>query len=248
MAGSEREGAGGRDAAPAFHELSLLLHAPEEPMGRVLQRVAELALQVISELDDVSITLLEGREARSVVFTGPLAIDLDERQYQRGFGPCLDAAISGTTIAVDTADRSGSYPDFAGIAASRGVRHILSVGLPVPQRVVGALNMYSRATRPASEESVALAEAFASYAGVAVANAGLYHAAVEETSHMKAALRTRAVIEQAKGILMVTRHCTAEQAFDLLVRASQHQNRKLYDVAGDVVGRASKSGSTTAGS
>lgn len=142
-----------------------MLLAPDEPMGAILRRVVELAQQVIPELDDVSVTLLEGKEARSVVVTGPLAVDLDERQYERGFGPCLDAAISGTTIALDTSDLSGPYPDFAAVAAGREVRHSLSIGLPVPQRVVGALDMCSRAARPTSAESVAVAEAIASYAG-----------------------------------------------------------------------------------
>lgn len=240
MTGVGTDSAGAREAGPAFRELSTMLHAPDEPMSAVLRRVAELARDVVPELDDVSVTLLDGRRPRSVVFTGRLAVDLDERQYERGFGPCLDAATSGSTIAVDTSDPSGPYPDFATIAASRGVRHSLSVGLPVSQRVIGALNMYSCAAQPASAGSVALAQAFARYAGVAVANAGLYRAAVEETAQMKAAMRTRAVIEQAKGVVMATRHCTAEAAFDLLVRASQHQNRKLHDVAADLVERTSQ--------
>lgn len=222
----------------AFRELSMILHTPDESLNQVLLRVAELTKQAIPELDEVSVTLLDGRKARSVVFTGSLAVDLDERQYRKGFGPCMDAAISGTTIAVDTGDPSGLYPEFSRVAAGRGVRHSLSVGLPLLQRVSGALNMYSRADHPVPPASVQVAEAFASYAGVALANAGLYHSAVEETGHLREAMRTRAVIEQAKGIVMTTRHCTAEEAFELLVRTSQAQNRKLHEIATDLVDRA----------
>ena len=85
--------------------------------------------------------------------------------------------------------------------------------------------------------SIEFAETFASYAGVAVTNAASYHSAIHETQHMREATRTRAVIEQAKGILMTSRRCTADQAFALLTQASQHQNRKLRDIADELVAR-----------
>ena len=124
------------------------------------------------------------------------------------------------------------------MAADRGVTHSLSVGLPIPQRTTGALNLYSAAERPFAMESVALAEAFAGYAAVAVANAALYQSAVEEARHMHETLKTRAVVEQARGILMGSHRCSADDAFLLLTRASQQQNRKLRDIAVELVERA----------
>jgi GAF domain-containing protein len=221
-----------------FAELGKLLHPTDDfSMNQVLQRIAELAAEVLPDLGDVSVTLIEHARAKTTVFTGSLAPFLDERQYEQGFGPCLDAAVSGATIIVDTSDPIGAYPDFSRVAADRGVTHVLAVGLPIPQRIVGALNLYSTTPQPITPDAVALAEAFAGYAAVAVANANLYHSAAEEARHMHEALKTRAVIEQAKGILMAGRHCTADEAFLLLAQASQHQNRKLRDIAAQVVER-----------
>ncbi len=221
-------------------ELGKLVHASDDgSLSRVLQRIADLAQQLIPELVEVSVTLVQDSEARSVVFTGELAVVLDERQYAAGFGPCLDAAASGSTVAVDTADPGTAYPDFSRSAAEHGITRVLAVGLPIAQGTIGALNMFSDAAQPFTPASVVLAEAFASYSAVAVANAALYDAAVTEVEQMHAALRSRAVIEQAKGMLMTTERCTAEEAFLLLARASQHRNRKLHDVAVDLVARLS---------
>lgn len=110
-------------SARVFDQLGKILFgsSDDRSLGRVLQRVAEAAQQFVPELDEVSITLVEDHQPRTVVFTGQLASDLDERQYERGFGPCIDAALSGATIVVDTADPSTTaYPDFARTAAGHG--------------------------------------------------------------------------------------------------------------------------------
>ena len=228
----------------ALGELAAILHE-EASLPEVLGRVARLARRTVPCVAEASVTEVEDEKARTVAFTGSLAAFLDERQYARGFGPCVDAAITGGIVLVDTRDRSGPYPEFAAVAAARGVRRVLSVGLPVARRSVGALNLYVTAAPPIPESSVRLAETFASYAAVAVANAVLYQSAVEQAEHMKAAMRSRAVIEQAKGVLMATQHCDAEQAFVLLTRASQQQNRKLRDVAAHLVATAGRSRGTT---
>lgn len=60
------------------------------------------------------------------------------------------------------------------------------------------------------------------------------------------ALATRPVIEQAKGVLIATAHCTSDEAFGSLVAASQHHNVKLRDIAAAVVRLAGRSSSADA--
>ena len=225
------------DATSAFAELGRILH-DDQPLTPTLQRVAELARDTIPELTDVSITLMDDDKPRTVVFTGSLAVDLDERQYANGFGPCTDAAASGNTITVDTRHPDDGYPDFAGVAASRGVTHVLSVALPIPQRTVGALNMYSNAEAAFAADSIALAETFAGYAAVAIANTVSYRDALDLAAHLHAAMESRAVIEQAKGIIVAREHCTTGQAFTVLARMSQRSNTKLRDIATTLVTHA----------
>jgi GAF domain-containing protein len=155
----------------------------------------------------VSVTLLQDGEVASAAFTGPLAAQLDERQYESGFGPCMDAATSGTTITIDDTAHSPSYPGFARAAARKGVRHTMSIGLPVQRQTIGALNVYGTDDTPFDGAKQELATAFASYAAVAVANAGVYATTATLAANLQRALDSRAVIDQAKGILMGRTAC-----------------------------------------
>jgi GAF domain-containing protein len=123
------------------------------------------------------------------------------------------------------------WPGFARHALDVGIRSSVSVALPLQQAVTGALNIY--ATQPAAFDpnAVELAQTFAGYAAVAIANAHLYQTTATLAEHMRRAMETRAVIERAKGIIIAQQHCTPEQAFELLTRLSQTTHRKLRDCA-----------------
>lgn len=214
----------------------------------VLRQVASLAQATIPGADEVSLTLLEGDRSATVAFTGDLAIQLDERQYEDGFGPCMHAARQGGTIPLfdlgPDGDAEQRYPEFVRAARRAGVTGTLSVGMPVPSRVVGGLNVYARGGDGGGSaldaESVAAAEAFAGYAAIAVANAGLVHSTRRFAEQMREAMVSRGVIEQAKGVLVARTGCTSEQAFSELARISSTQNRKLATVAADLVAEAQK--------
>ena len=126
----------------AFTELGRLV-VGSHSLSEVLTRVGELAQACVPGAEEVSVTLLEGgRGPRSAAFTGSLAVHLDERQYASGFGPCLDAAETGQTIRIDDTTTEPVYPAFAAVAARQGVRSIVSVGMSMPQRIQGAVNVY----------------------------------------------------------------------------------------------------------
>src|SRR5919112_3169402 len=207
-------------------------------------REGALAEHVLPDARDVSVTLMDDAkagcpgpaQARTVAFTGDLAVDLDERQYQAGFGPCLDVAVSGGTILVDTSDDS-RYPEFSAAARRLGVTHSLSVGLPIAQRTIGALNIYSSAG-PFADHEVESAHVFAGHAAVAVANAALLASTADLARNLQIAMASRAVIEQAKGIVMAKRRCSADEAFELLRTGSQSQNVKLRALCQSIVDSA----------
>ena len=230
---------GGPDPLNAFAELARIV-VDAEPADQTLRRIAELAKETLGGVKDVSITVVENGRAQSVVFTGALAVDLDERQYKVGFGPCLDAAKSGQTIVVDTQESDTPYREFAQVANRAGVRHVISVGMPLDQRSIGGLNIYSTADDSVSEAVLEHAQMFAGYAAVTVANITSHANAINEAAHLRRAMESRAVIEQAKGIIMARDKCTAEEAFDMLTRISQQQNIKLRDLAQVIVGSAYK--------
>src|SRR5215210_5793722 len=103
------------DSVHALAELALIT-VDTGPPEQSLRRVAELAKQSLGGVEDVSLTMIEDGRPRTVVFTGPLAVDLDERQYELGFGPCVDAARTGQTIIIDTKDDDSPYREFARVA------------------------------------------------------------------------------------------------------------------------------------
>ena len=235
MSGSERP----LDPSAAFAELGMI-NLAEYDLEQVLTRVSDVAKRTIPGADEVSVSIVRGTSATTAAFTGDLALHVDEQQYAQGYGPCLEAAQAGATVLVDDLATEDRWPEYVPRALEHGVRSSLSVGLPIQRSVTGALNIYARKPRAFDADAVTLGETFASYAAVALANAHLYASTAALAEQMQTAMASRAVIEQAKGILMGRMGCTADEAFDLLTRQSQHLNRKLRDVAQQVVHDAAK--------
>jgi GAF domain-containing protein len=210
----------------------------ETDLDGVLNQIATLAKRSIPGASEVSVTLIRGKTPHTAAFTGDLAIKLDESQYERGHGPCLDASESAAIFSVPDMRVETRWPHFAGRAVDAGCRSSLSIGLPVHESVTGALNIY--ATKPVAfdDDAITIGQTFSGYAAVALANAHLYDTAATLAQHMQAAMERRAVIEQAKGIIMGDRRCTADEAFQILAKISQDTNRKLRDVATALVASA----------
>jgi GAF domain-containing protein len=227
------------DPQAAFAELSKLV-VGETPLSQVLARVAQLAQECVPGAEEVSVTLLEGDQARSAAFTGKLAATLDERQYEGGFGPCIDAAQTGQVVRIDDTTADELYPDFAATAARQGVRSSVSVGMPMPQRILGGINVYRFDEGVLDEDAEQTLQTFAAYAAVALANHSLYASSMTLSANLQVAMQSRAVIEQAKGVLVASLHCTPEEAFVHLAKQSQHANRKLREIAAEIVERAGR--------
>ena len=200
-----------------------------EPIEKILGRIADLAKQTMGGVGEVSLTLIEARRPRSLVSTGPLAVELDDRQYEDGFGPCLDAAKSGQTIVLDCTQDDTPYVAFARAAGRAGVRHIISVGMPLAQRTIGCLNIYRAAEEPISSVFLEYAQLFAHHA--AVATNGIGSTRTDQGGDSGWTVNpVDAVLEQAKGIIMARHRYTADEAHDLLVRTSRQQNVTLAEV------------------
>jgi GAF domain-containing protein len=204
----------------------------------VLSRVAQLAQRTVPGADEVSVTMVRGSLAETAAYTGHLALTLDEWQYQRGTGPCLEAAAGHATVSVPDLADEPRWPDWARHAVAAGARSSLSVGLPIEEQVDGALNLYGVRDAAFDDDAVVLAETFAGYAAVALANASLYGVTAKLARQLQTAMASRAVIEQAKGIIMGSRRCSPDEAFAILTRISQDSNRKLRDVAAALVAKA----------
>ena len=115
----------------------------DTPLDQMLTRVVELARDAVPPATDVSVTLLVNDRPTTAAFTSDRALDLDERQYEQGYGPCLDAARGGEVMIIDDMATESRWPEYAPIALGRGIGSSVSVALPVQEHIVGALNVYS---------------------------------------------------------------------------------------------------------
>ena len=221
----------------AFDELARITLADHD-LAAVMEKMAVLTKRTVPGADEVSVTLVERDQARTVAWTGQLALDLDERQYERGYGPCLDGIAAGEPVHVEAMSTEQRWPRWVAEARTHGAGSSLSVPVPLQREVAAALNVYATDEHAFDDSSVELASTFAAYAGVALANAHLYDAQTRVAEQLQTAMASRAVIEQAKGILMGSCRCSSEDAFAVLVRLSQDSNRKLREVAQALVDEA----------
>lgn len=224
------------DLAAALIRLGRIKY-DEVDLDVVLSTIAQVAKDTIHGTAEVSVTLVQGAEAHTAAYTGDLALTLDEWQYEQGRGPCLDAATTGTAMLVPDMSTESRWPEWAGRAHEAGAASSLSIGLPIQEAMVGALNIYAAAAG-VFDDQVELAQTLAGYAAIALANVHLYESTATLAQQMQEAMQSRAVIEQAKGIIMGQRRCSAEEAFTILARVSQDSNRKLREVAESLVDRA----------
>lgn len=209
----------------------------EGTLGETLTRVADLAVVSIGPADMAGITMLVEGKVRTAVFTDPESPELDTAQYDTGEGPCLDAFRHQRVYRIDSTADDRTWPAFSALAASHGIVSTMSLPLIARHEGLGALNLYAR-SGPFSEADEELGFIFATQAAIVLANAQAYWDSRHLSEQLGQAMQYRAVIEQAKGVLMATGGRNADEAFQVLVRASQRENRKLRDIAADLVGRA----------
>lgn len=225
--------------AQSIAELATLL-VDEEPLEATLDRVLRLATSNIDGVDHGGVSLIrEDDKVEATVCRDEQATEIDFVQYTTGIGPCLDAFRNRDVNRIDSTADEQRWRPFSYAAAECGVRSTLSLPLQVRGQAIGALNLYSETEANFDEDHERLGSTFAKQASVALQNALTYQIAYQLTLELNKALVSRAVIDQAKGIIMGSAGVDADRAFELLTLQSQHGNRKLREVAQDLVAQQS---------
>jgi GAF domain-containing protein len=216
-------------AADAVARLGRLVFG-NRSLDDVRGTVVDIAKNALPGLPEVSITLI-AEEPLTVASSGQLASDLDAQQYGGGHGPCLDAIRLGQVVTVVDTRQEMRWPDFLPHAREAGVVASVSVPLPIENGHVASLNIYFDKLGALDEQAVQTARTVGSFIAVALTNADRFHETETRSKHLEDALQSRAVIDQAKGILMAEHHISADDAFAMLVRVSQNANRKVREIA-----------------
>lgn len=204
----------------------------------VLQSVVELARHAITGAHTVSITVTDGGAYRTSNSTDSGALAIDEAQYTAQDGPCLEGIKTARQqqAAIDAMDVR--WPLVAEKARELGVAGVLSTPLLVDGgAAMGALNVYASETARFGEQELRTAGLISQHAAKLVANAVALLSATQLNDQLREAVASREIIGEAKGILMERESCSRDTAFDMLRRASQRENRKLRELAEELVAR-----------
>lgn len=210
----------------------------DSPVAETLQRIAEIACDAIPAAEVAGISLLDqGRGPASPVYTDELSPVTDEGQYRDGRGPCLDAWRDCRVVRVDDVEaEAASYPSFTRAALDHGVRSTLSLPLVAGDTGLGALNLYARTPTGFDRGDERVGEELAAAAAAILANATAYEDARRLAEPLAEAVQQRAVIEQAKGVLMAADHgLSPTGAFQRLAEAARQQDVAVREVAQRVV-------------
>jgi GAF domain-containing protein len=216
-------------------------------VDEILSQVAQFAVQAIPGADGAGVTLTHPRDPDSGddlriqawSVTAEFIQTIDTLQYEKLVeGPCITCIRSGRPAVSGSLGSDRRWPRFGGSVARMGVHSVLALPLFVGDQVIGAINSYAHGRDAFTEHAIQLGSQFAGPAAVSVYNAQLLANTRLRTTQLQQALRSRAVIDQAIGIIRSRSGSTAQEAFDRLTRISQREHLKLADVAEHLVDEA----------
>jgi len=226
----------------------------ERLLARAFVRLADTLtdeFDLVEFLHGLSVDSVEiiGAEAASVMLADArgglrLVASSEERmrvlelfEIQSAQGPCLDAFGTGQAVQAGAAESRRRWPVFAPRASEAGFHVMCAVPMRARTDTIGALNLFRGNHEPFSDAELEIARAMAQVATIAL----IQERAIGERSllvgQLQSALHSRVVIEQAKGMLAEHLSTTVDEAFQLLNRYARDHNRKLADVARDVIDR-----------
>jgi GAF domain-containing protein len=222
------------EASSAAAELQQLLLTTED-ITVFLDQLTTLTVKVLPGDLSCGLTLRRDRGATTVASSDSRASQVDEIQYGHDQGPCLHALRTGQVVVVDDLADDDRWGGYQMPALGHGIRSSLSLPLCADSAVIGALNIYATTPRAFGTAEQLVARRFADEASRALALAVRLAERSEMSAHLQAALASRAVIDQAIGIVMGQNRCTADEAFEVLRSISQNRNVKLRDIAAAMI-------------
>lgn len=225
------------DVSVVFQRLQSLL-LTTSGVESFLQRLTELASNAVEIPVSCGVTARRDGQPLTVASSDEQASGLDESQYEAAAGPCLHTLETGEVMSITDVDTEQRWPSYLGDAREKGLRSSLSLPLVVDGSTVAAMNLYSFTGPGVFDEHVQRrCRVFASLAAGALQLAIGRAADRQLVDQLEAALASRTVIDQALGILMGQQSCSAEEAFTLLRMRSQSSQRRLREVAADLIVR-----------
>jgi GAF domain-containing protein len=157
-------------------------------------------------------------------------------QIQNDEGPCLDCFRTGAIVAESSLDTTSRWPRFSAESVTAGFPSVCAVPLRLKDLVLGCLNLFMSEPVALAESEIALAQALADVASIAIVQDMATREAALREGHLQHALNSRIVIEQAKGMIAERAGVDMDDAFSRLRGFARNNNRGLTEVAESLVG------------
>ncbi|MGL5817201.1 MAG: GAF and ANTAR domain-containing protein [Phycicoccus sp.] len=210
--------------------------ASMDELSDYLERLVHAVRRHVDGCDEVGVTVLGGNRPHTAAYTTVRTLEVDAVQYAIDQGPCLDTARNRRENRVDDLVlEDDRWPEFARHVRADGVRSLLAVPLVSGEECVGAVNCYGWAPGAFDGFDATLVRVAAIRAADAVVAVTALDGMARLAGQLEQAMASRAVIEQAKGIIMAMRGIPEQEAFDVLRTTSQDRNVKLRVLAQQVV-------------
>ncbi|WP_432547851.1 GAF and ANTAR domain-containing protein [Kineococcus sp. SYSU DK004] len=201
---------------------------------RLLEAVAREAVAGLDGVERASVSLRQGQRTWTAAATDERACDVDEAQYAAGQGPCVDVLRGAGPVVVPDLRVDPRWPALT--AHPLPATGVLAVPLAVEAEHVpatGSLNLYCVPSAARALDAAAVARAALLADQAALATAVVVHRV--RARNLEEALVSNRDIGAAVGVLMAMERTTRDEALARLRRASQDGNRKLRDVAAQVL-------------
>jgi PAS domain S-box-containing protein len=200
----------------------------------LLRRVAELSVEGVATIQAASIMLGHPAQPELLASSSSLAQAADGVQHLAGCGPVFEAYTRAQPVGTADLFRDSRWPALSHASGDRSVQGCLVMPLVLDGVTVGVFGCY-RDTELDLAQAERGAAPYVAAAQSRVRDCRVVQELRAVRDQLQEALTSRAVIDQAKGMVMITRKCSAEQAFALLTRMSNAGNRKLRDIAQEIV-------------
>ena len=193
------------------------------------------------DVDGAGLMLADGdQHLRSVAASDNRFTYLEDLQVEHQEGPCIEAYDTKQLVGVEDLTKDQRWPLFSSAAVDHQVRAVLASPLPYNQDAVGVVAVMSQDSNPWSPEGELALLAFTDLAALLIASMMQSEESNVLSSQLQGALNTRQVIEQAKGVLIGTRHMSARAAYEQLRAQARAERRKLAVVCSELVDQAAR--------
>lgn len=223
-----------RNFADRLADVARLLEE-DEIQDQTLRRLTDLGIELVPGGTAAAMTIAMPKGALTFAASHPRLEELHDLQFDDDHGPVVETLRHNEPRRIDDTENERRWPEFCRAAAAAGFRSVLALPLRTDRQPAGTVALYGPETNVFRGAAHDIALLFAGQGGTAVRNAKLYRTCRRMVDNLQAGLESRAVIEQAKGIVHAELGVSTDEAFGLLRRYSQDTNQRVRKIAADLV-------------